>query len=64
MQPSTIDGMMSSQPRKHMIEAIQTLAAAPIDWSIAAGPIWLVVGLLTVAVPLLAFAVEDFFRGH
>jgi hypothetical protein len=47
-----------------MIEAIQTLAAAQIDWSIAAGPIWLVVGLLTVAVPLLAFAVEDFFRGR
>ena len=47
-----------------MIEAIQTLTAAPIDWSIAAGPIWLVVGLLTVAVPLLAFAVEDFFRGR
>ena len=46
-----------------MIDTIQALAHHPIDWSIAAGPVWLAVGLLTVIVPGLAFALEDLVRG-
>ena len=42
-----------------MIEAIQTLAAAHIDWSIGAGPIWLVTGLVAVGVPMAIGAIGD-----
>ena len=46
-----------------MIEAIQTLAAAHIDWSVGAGPIWLVTGLVAFGVPMTIVALADFFRG-
>ena len=45
-----------------MIDAIQTLAHANIDWSAGAGMIWLTCGLAVVAVPLTIGAVMDLVR--
>ena len=45
-----------------MIDAIQTLAHANIDWSAGAGMIWLTCGLVVVAVPLTIGAVMDLVR--
>lgn len=42
-----------------MIDSILTLAHHPIDWSIAAGPIWLVTGLVAVGVPMAVGAIGD-----
>jgi hypothetical protein len=42
-----------------MIDAIQTLAHANIDWSVGGGMIWLVSGLCVVAIPLTIVAVMD-----
>lgn len=42
-----------------MIDAIQTLVHAHIDWSLGGGMIWLISGLVVVAVPLAIGAVMD-----
>ena len=42
-----------------MIDAIQTLVHAHIDWSVGGGMIWLVSGLCVVAIPLTIGAVMD-----
>jgi hypothetical protein len=58
MQPLDNHGMMAPQGDT-MIDSILTLAHHPIDWSIAAGPIWLVTGLVAVGVPMAIGAIGD-----
>jgi hypothetical protein len=45
-----------------MIDAIRTMAHANIDWSLGGGMIWLISGLVVVAVPLTIGAVMDLVR--
>jgi hypothetical protein len=42
-----------------MIDAIQTLVHTHIDWSLGGGMIWLISGLVVVAVPMTIGAVMD-----